>query len=424
TGACPPVVEVSVAVGGQTAPAILSQGSVRIPCAVPGKESVTMSRLHLVAVWNPIFGPNVMEMHLETLLDFVRRFRAGQVEEDDVYVWWGKLRSPHRRRPLAHLDQILALDTEIARDDPGPETHLFLTDYRTLYVAHVGEVTSDDVTQLDYAHVPEYYRTNRLPADCWFRLWDVRRLVSDDTASVARELSKLRNTRYHDQPVSIYGGMVELPLLVTDPLAPRYFDEQVRNQSTDGRFWVEFDAERAGIGAMERELRQNLLGDDVWAGLEPTARSFIASAEKMYRDNLAEPAFDFAGVIIEFAKALEVQCNAVLRRALRDAPPGARGFNLDGRTVDVGDAPWLNLGQLHRLIGEEREINRYLRRRLVNGEWFTASLPAVLSELAGLRNPAAHRRRVRREEATAWRNQLLGVGCMGHLVQLGRTRPA
>jgi hypothetical protein len=51
-------------------------------------------------------------------------------------------------------------------------------------------------------------------------------------------------------------------------------------------------------------------------------------------------------------------------------------------------------------------------------------MPAVLGEFATLRNPAAHRVRVQREEATMWRNQLAGVGCLGHLTQLGRTRPA
>lgn len=381
-----------------------------------------MDRLHLVAVWNPVFGPDVMQMHLEVLMEFARRLRAGRAGEDDVYVWWGRLRSPHRRQPLPHLDEILALDAAIARGDPEPETHLFLTDYRSLYVAHVGEVTTENVTQSDPAHVPEYYAIHHLLADCWFRLWDVRRLVSDDTPSVARELSRLRNTRYHGQPVSIYGGMVDLPLLVTDPLEPRYFDADVRDQATGGRLWVEFDAERAGIGAMERELRENVLGDDVWAGLEPAARSFIASAEKMYRDNLGEHAFDFAGVIVEFAKALEVQCNTLLRRALCDAPAEARRINVDGRTVDVREAPWLSLGQLQRLLGEQWETSQYLRRRLVNGEWFVGSFPVVLREFAEQRNTAAHRRRIRREEATAWRDQMLGVGCLGHLVQLGRTR--
>jgi hypothetical protein len=42
-------------------------------------------------------------------------------------------------------------------------------------------------------------------------VWDIRRLVADDTPAVMEELKRLRNTRYHDRPVSLYGGMVDLP---------------------------------------------------------------------------------------------------------------------------------------------------------------------------------------------------------------------
>ena len=33
---------------------------------------------------------------------------------------------------------------------------------------------------------------------------------------------------------------------------------------------------------MERELRENLLGDDAWIALDPAARTFIATAEKIF----------------------------------------------------------------------------------------------------------------------------------------------
>jgi hypothetical protein len=38
----------------------------------------------------------------------------------------------------------------------------------------------------------------------------VRRL----TIAVVEELKHLRNTRYADRPLSLYGGMVDLPLIV------------------------------------------------------------------------------------------------------------------------------------------------------------------------------------------------------------------
>ncbi len=68
--------------------------------------------------------------------------RAGEEGADDCYVWWGKIRSPNRQQPLPHIPEILTLQTQIER---GEETHLYLTDYRSLYVAHLDEITADDV---------------------------------------------------------------------------------------------------------------------------------------------------------------------------------------------------------------------------------------------------------------------------------------
>jgi hypothetical protein len=95
-------------------------------------------RRHLVAVWNPVFAPSAMEQHIRVLQDAARKFRHGKARADEVYVWWGKLRSVNRLEPLPHLDDVLAIETEQGRDDEGPETHLYLTDYASLYVAHLG----------------------------------------------------------------------------------------------------------------------------------------------------------------------------------------------------------------------------------------------------------------------------------------------
>nr|AYC79989.1 hypothetical protein [uncultured bacterium] len=150
---------------------------------------------------------------------------------------------------MPHLDEILAMDKWLSGDAGGDrELHLYLTDYRSLYVGHIGEIANGDGFEDldDTDHVPDFYRDSGLACDCWFRLFDVRRVVADDTLAVVEELKKLRNTRYNDRPVSIYGGMVELPLIVTRDDDARYFEADVRERLVDGRYWVEIDAERTG----------------------------------------------------------------------------------------------------------------------------------------------------------------------------------
>jgi hypothetical protein len=380
---------------------------------------------HLVGVWNPAYAVDAMDATISLLLRTVSDERRAGGDFDDAYVWWGKVRSSNRQKPLPHLPEILALE-EPLRTDTRAETHLYLTDYRSLYVGHVGEITADDLLSDDDEadRIPAFYRENGFHCDCWFRLLDIRRIVLDDTLSVVEELKKLRNTHYNDRPVSIYGGMVDLPLIVTRSDDACYFDPAVREALTDGHLWVEFDAARSGIGRMEQELRENLLGDVVWAGLDPAARSFIASAETLFRAHRHDAAFDFAVVTVELAKAFEVQVNATLRMALAKVPERERRANVDGKSVDVATASLWSLGTLAKLLSNEEWLSKALKARLARpgGEWFTASLPPILKELADLRNPAAHTARVDREAATTLRNRLLGVGGGGVINDLGRIR--
>jgi hypothetical protein len=361
-----------------------------------------------------------MEEHLAVLLRLAKAYDAEQLDVSDLYVWWGKVRSPNRQQPQANLDVIREVGRSAAAD---PETHLYLTDYRSLYVGEVGGIIEGDLPPGEADHAPNYYAREGLRCDFWFKLHDIRRLVSDDLLAVIEELKKLWNVHYGDRPVSLYGGMVDLPLVVIRDDGGAFFNADERDLLTDGRLWAEFDAETsAGIGTVERALREDMFGDAAWAALETTTRSFIAAAEQIFREHRSDPGFDFASVVGSFGKALEVQCNAIVRRALLKVPPNSRRANVDGRTVDLAMFRPLSLGELARSIGSEMELNKALTAALQHGVWFTGSLPAILDEFREVRNPGAHEARIDRQTATRWRNRLVGVGCVGDFVELARVR--
>ncbi|MEO7647175.1 MAG: hypothetical protein ABIV11_02895 [Gemmatimonadaceae bacterium] len=311
-----------------------------------------------------------MERHLDTLLGRIRRYRAGEISADDVYVWWGKVRSPHREGALPHLETICALETDV----DSREVHVYLTDYRSLFVAHLGEVTCDDIRELDDEPMPDYYKEFG-DCDCWFRLWDIRRIVVDDTAEVVNQLKKLRGPPYHNRPVSIYGGMRDLPLIVTREDDVAFFDPDRRKHLTENKFWAEFDAEHAGIGA------------------------------------------------IELCKAYEVQTNEILQALARRIPEDSRFVNFDGRTRSITELGHLTLGELARVLRDPDvadPMRHWMNRDDAN--WFLGSLPAILVEVSDTRNAAAHSKRVDREAALRIRERALGVGCEGHLARLGKVR--
>ncbi|GLC27760.1 hypothetical protein [Roseisolibacter agri] len=395
---------------------------------------------HLLTVWDPLRLPDSMEATARHLLALAQAHAAGEGadhDEDDVYVWWGKMRSPHRQQPLPHLAEILAVDDHLRAaagvTSPGDhevslapdrEVQLYLTDYRSLYVAHVGEVTQDDprLHPGERAHLPAGVYTDEVHCDCWFLLFDIRRVVLDDTRAVVAELRKLRNTRYAGRPVSLYGGMVELPLLVTRDDGARWFDHSTRLRLTEGRPWVEFDAELSGVGAVAASLRDDVLGEATWLALDPAARQFVATAEKIFRDHRADPAFDFSPVIVNLAKAYEVHLGLAFGAVAHRFSPSARRVNMDGRPVDVFERQAPSLGALGKALGENLDLRAAVSRHVANAAWVTTSLPPILRQLSEARNPAAHSEPVTREDARRLRDAQLGVGSAAMLDELARVR--
>jgi hypothetical protein len=170
------------------------------------------------------------------------------------------------------------------------------------------------------------------------------------------------------------------------------------------------------------DLRENVLGEEAWNGLDLSTRTFTASAEQIFRTNRGDPGFDFSGVVVNLAKALEVQVTTLVRRALASAPENERTVCIDDKQIDVTKGRPLALGTLGHVLAKDQKIREALKPRLINGEWLLTKGGPVLQAFSSHRNPAAHSHVVSRDAARRLRNQLLGVGCLGDLVQLAGTR--
>ena len=375
---------------------------------------------HLVSVWNPAYAVDAMDAHVAVLVERARAHRRGEIPEDEVHVWWGRIRSARRQEELPHLSDVLALDDQIEADVP---TYLYLTDYSSLYVADLARITVDDVRAKRETAIPAYYRDQE--CDLWFQLWDVRRLVVQDTRAVVQELRRLRNLRYHEQPVSLYGGMVQLPLLVWREAEVDWFGD--RAALTDGLLWAEKDAEfRSEAARLSADLRDNLFGPRIWNLMEPATRTFLASAEAVVRARREDPVFDFSGTAVEYAKALETEVNAIVlplvRSALEDRPQGERLVHVDGRELDLGrPVSHQTLGALRLLLTREPVVKKALQHAASAHVGYLTDpykLPGRMEAVQELRNPAAHSKAIGREEVLKVRDELLGIGRPGVLVEL------
>ncbi len=340
-------------------------------------------------------------------------------------MWWAKLCSPNRVEPLVHTPEVLAIQNQISA---GIETHLYLTDYRSLYVAHLEEVTDDDVPD-DFPgerdNMPAYYTGKQ--ADFWFRLGDIRRLVANDTPGVIEQLGKLRNVRYHDRPVSLYGGFVELPLIVWAEDEFAWFADT--DALLDGQRWVEYEAEYRGeTERMAQELRDNLLGTVVWSQLEPASRSFLATAEAVFRARRNDPRFDFSGPAVEYVKAVETELNHLifpaLKRVLEGRQPAQREIRGKEGRLDLGSrVPHQSLGSLKVLLEKEALVRRFLEPAIgYDARWLLRELPGRIVPLIRRRNPGAHSEVVARDGAAEMREQVLGIGQEGLIVRIARIK--
>lgn len=133
----------------------------------------TTHPIHLLGVWNPSYDADAMTAHLEVLLRHARAHRAGECDEEEVYVWWGKVRSSNRQQPLEHLPQILALDTAL-QSESASELHLYLTDYRSLYVAQSCAIIAS-VPRCGVPSIRRRGRSSRRPSRSFGRTIAMRR---------------------------------------------------------------------------------------------------------------------------------------------------------------------------------------------------------------------------------------------------------
>ena len=154
----------------------------------------------------------------------------------------------------------------------------------------------------------------------------------------------------------------------------------------------------------------------------------MVATEAVFRARREDPAFDFSAPAVEYAKAVEVELNAlvfpVLRRALSRARPAERSVRLADRPQDLaGPVPHQTLGSLRVLLEHEDVAMRALKQALAqDGAWLVSELPYRLRVLEDLRNPAAHSEAAWRDQVSAAREEIVGVGQEGLIPRLARAK--
>jgi hypothetical protein len=169
-----------------------------------------------------------------------------------------------------------------------------------------------------------------------------------------------------------------------------------RDLLTDGHLWAERESELKGeTERMARELRDNLLGPEVWGALEPRPGRSWPRAKRCSAPGATIRRSTSRGR--RWSTPEETELNALLFSALRKVyagrPEAERSVLLDGRTLDLGQrVPPQSLGGMLVLLEKKPVIEKGVRRAFSTADagWILGELPHALRRIVEIRNPAAH----------------------------------
>lgn len=137
---------------------------------------------HLLILYNPYYQSNVIESHLEIL-------------KNEGKVAFGKIKSKLNTQANNPLESFYA---SINQSHP---LQLFLTDYASLFVALVTQISSTAT-----ANAPKYYQQNSLEVDHWFMIEDMRELVRNDFVRIRDDyLPNFTTPHNNNRTYALYG---------------------------------------------------------------------------------------------------------------------------------------------------------------------------------------------------------------------------
>ena len=243
-------------------------------------------------LYNPYYQNDVIEQHLKILIE------NGEVA-------FGKIKSALKTTEHNFNDQVHQVYETINEEN---YMQLFLTDYSSIYVAKVVQVTSFDKSSI----APSYYKDKNLNIEKWFIIKDMREIVSDDFEAVRDGiLTNFTTPNYGDHSYALYGNNYSYPLIIEQKTVTNYFD----NDNTDFRYYTNMFKSKQYMN-IKNNMIQYTFGDKWINFFHPNSLDNIISAEIEYQENCNNPLYDYTSVIIKYSKTMEQELYIFLKKLL------------------------------------------------------------------------------------------------------------
>jgi len=365
---------------------------------------------NLLILYNPYYQKNVIEEHIDILLN--------SDSQSNAKAAFGKIRSKLRDYEHPYQERLNEIYDSISEEN---YLQLFLTDYSSIYVAKVIEVTTEDRSDM----APDYYRHKKLDVERWFVISDMREIVRNDFESIRdRILSNFTTPNFGDHHYAIYGNSYVYPLVVEMDEKMDYFE----NDNDGFRYFTEIFKSQNRLDT-KKALIDYRFGEKSFYSLHPNTQDAIISAEMEYAENKSDPLYDFTAVVIKLSKAFEKELYLFLRKLFaflisKESRLSHIDYTVQGRDFTLSDYQYNkpNLGTNKYLLKQhhiKNALNQYIKDFALKYFIFS-TIPKAINAIQPIRNEAAHGESASFQECARLRESIIGIGESGLLCELVR----
>lgn len=340
---------------------------------------------NLLILFNPYYQKDVIDTHITIL-------------KDKGAVGFGKIKSS-----LSALSSPKELDWEsLSSVSPASPLQLFLTDYSSLFVAKVVEISKE----IDSTLVPNYYQEKGLKVEAWFVVVDIVELVHKDFEKIRDlYLANFVTPDYGNYTYAIYGNSYRYPLKVVMKNEINYF-------ASNELFYPNIYKSQEFL-AVKNNLLSYVFGD---AGhrLHPESLENLVFAEMEFEKNKEDKLYDFTGVAMRYGKIIEMEAYWFFYFFLvlliqKEQKVKDVSFLVYGKKVKVADFKevYPGLGSYKVLLANSI-IAKAIRDHKY--KWASKDIVDNLTMIQKIRNRAAHKEKISLDEIIIARKAILGIG--------------
>ena len=357
---------------------------------------------NLVILYNPYYNQEVIEDHIRILN------RNSNIAEAKVA--FGKVRSKRRDYEHPFEKKVDALCDSITPENP---LQLFLTDLSSVYVCYVEKVS----TALNAVNAPAYY--DDLEVDRWFVVSDMREIARDDFSYVRDQLLvNFTTPNYGDHTYALYGNRYDYPLMVEQRKVINYFENFAQGERHFTRVF-----KNKQYTSIQHDLMHYVFGKELLYTMHPDSLESLISAEAGYLEHKDDATYDFASLVIHYAKTFENESYYFLKKLfskLLEHEPSLEkiSYSVQGREYVVRDylRQKPNLGTNKYLLAHP-EIKSCYKGLFNDWHKYTSLLNLLNYELKDaifiiqqVRNKAAHEGLISKKECDEFRSVMIGLG--------------